>query len=277
MATKKVTHTIISKAKRVIREADVVIITAGAGMGVDSGLKDFRGNDGFWEAYPALGNKKMSFASVATQQVLNENPHLAWALYGHMFDIFHDVVPHTGFQSLLELALQKEDYFVVTSNIDGHFQKAEFEEDKIYEIHGRMNKFQCTQCGELWDVPDDTRFNVDSDLFELQDPPTCKDCGGIARPNIMMFFDYGFDNEETEDQAKRFNKFMNKYDKGDHKIAIIEFGAGEGVPTIRMMGEYIQKNVEGATLIRVNPLDYEGPEGTISVKVGALDAINILI
>ncbi|HQN18542.1 MAG TPA: Sir2 family NAD-dependent protein deacetylase, partial [Syntrophobacteraceae bacterium] len=35
-----------------LREADAVLITAGAGMGVDSGLPDFRGNQGFWNAYP---------------------------------------------------------------------------------------------------------------------------------------------------------------------------------------------------------------------------------
>ena len=36
-------------------EADVVLVATGAGMGVDSGLPDFRGRDGFWRAYPALG------------------------------------------------------------------------------------------------------------------------------------------------------------------------------------------------------------------------------
>ena len=34
-----------------LQQADYVIITAGAGMGVDSGLPDFRGNEGFWRAY----------------------------------------------------------------------------------------------------------------------------------------------------------------------------------------------------------------------------------
>lgn len=41
----------IKHAAALIVEAD---ICAGAGMGVDSGLPDFRGNDGFWKAYPAF-------------------------------------------------------------------------------------------------------------------------------------------------------------------------------------------------------------------------------
>lgn len=271
------------EAKKVIEESDVIVVMAGAGMSADSigpdgeSLPTFRGDEGFWKAYPKLGNKKMSFSQICTQQALNENPQMAWALYGHMFDLFNDTVPHTGFESLLKMLEEKDEYFVVTSNIDCHFQKAGFDEDRIYEIHGRMSKFQCTDCGELWEAEEGTRFDVDPDLLDFSNPPSCPDCDGLARPNIMMFYDQGFDNEETEAQAARFNTFMHKYDKGDHTIAIIEFGAGEGVPTIRMMGEYIQKNVIGATLIRVNPMDVDAPDGTVTVQVGALEAINNLI
>ena len=42
----------IEDAAQVIVKADALLITAGAGMGVDSGLPDFRGNKGFWNAYP---------------------------------------------------------------------------------------------------------------------------------------------------------------------------------------------------------------------------------
>ena len=41
---------VFSKAKEVIQAADSILITAGAGMGVDSGLPDFRGKEGFWKA-----------------------------------------------------------------------------------------------------------------------------------------------------------------------------------------------------------------------------------
>lgn len=42
------------QAARILRDCDAVLITAGAGLGVDSGLPDFRGTEGFWRAYPAL-------------------------------------------------------------------------------------------------------------------------------------------------------------------------------------------------------------------------------
>ena len=46
-------------------QADGLLITAGAGMGVDSGLPDFRGTEGFWRAYPALAQAHIRFESIA--------------------------------------------------------------------------------------------------------------------------------------------------------------------------------------------------------------------
>ena len=56
------------QAAELIAQADGLIITAGAGMGVDSGLPDFRGPEGFWRAYPALGRAGMHFEDVASPQ-----------------------------------------------------------------------------------------------------------------------------------------------------------------------------------------------------------------
>lgn len=58
----------ISRVKEIIANADAVIITAGAGMGVDSGLHDFRGDLGFWKAYLPLKDKNLSFTEMANPQ-----------------------------------------------------------------------------------------------------------------------------------------------------------------------------------------------------------------
>lgn len=47
----------ISKVASIISSADALLIGAGAGMGKDSGLPDFRGNEGFWKNYPPYRNK----------------------------------------------------------------------------------------------------------------------------------------------------------------------------------------------------------------------------
>ena len=58
-----------------------LLFTAGAGMGVDSGLPDFRGDKGFWKAYPALFGH--SFSDMANPSWFDSDPRLAWGFYGH--------------------------------------------------------------------------------------------------------------------------------------------------------------------------------------------------
>ena len=65
------------RAAKLIQSADALIIAAGAGMGVDSGLPDFRGNQGFWQAYPALAKARLDFTEVANPLAFIEHPRLA--------------------------------------------------------------------------------------------------------------------------------------------------------------------------------------------------------
>ena len=73
----------IKKAKDILKKAKSILITAGAGMGVDSGLPDFRGDKGFWKAYPPIANRGLSFIEMANPEWFDRDPHLAWAFYGH--------------------------------------------------------------------------------------------------------------------------------------------------------------------------------------------------
>jgi NAD-dependent SIR2 family protein deacetylase len=53
------------RCAELIRQADGLLVTAGAGIGVDSGLPDFRGPQGFWGVYPALGRARIAFEQIA--------------------------------------------------------------------------------------------------------------------------------------------------------------------------------------------------------------------
>ena len=70
--------TIIESARKAIAGTDALLITAGAGMSVDSGLPDFRGNEGFWEAYPPIARLGLSFSEMAKSRWFNEDPAFAW-------------------------------------------------------------------------------------------------------------------------------------------------------------------------------------------------------
>ncbi|NPA44624.1 MAG: NAD-dependent deacetylase [Chlorobi bacterium] len=269
------------KAKDAIKNADALIITAGAGMGVDSGLPDFRGNSGFWKEYPAISHLGISFAEMANPRWFEENPKLAWAFYGHRYNLYTEVNPHFGFYKLLELGNKmKFGYFVFTSNVDGQFQKAGFSDDYIEEVHGSINYMQCTvPCtSEIWKAKD-LHIEINAELFEAQEPlPRCPKCGAIARPNILMFGDWNWLSERSEKQNSNFYYWQQNLKKNNAKPVIIELGAGRAVPTVRMKSERLAQEFE-ATLIRINPRDYQIPSNVkgIEVPTGALEGLEAIL
>lgn len=55
---------LVASAVDALARADALLVTAGAGIGVDSGLPDFRGTDGFWRAYPALRHERFELSLI---------------------------------------------------------------------------------------------------------------------------------------------------------------------------------------------------------------------
>ena len=86
--------------KDILSRADALIISAGAGMGVDSGLPDFRGNHGMWQAYPELGKQRIDFTEIANPSAFHRHPRLAWGFYGHRLALYRKTQPHIGFELL---------------------------------------------------------------------------------------------------------------------------------------------------------------------------------
>ena len=243
----------------IVKASDVVVILAGAGMTADS--LNSKGIN--IPTYSNTKKDKDNYNNNTTPDAFNDRPNDAWKLHGGLYNDYMGATPHVGYAALLEMIGDKP-YFVVTSNVDGHFRKAGYDENNIYEVHGRMSKMQCLSCKTLWTYPKNQLITK---------IPRCPKCNAYSRPNIMLFNDNAFDEAETNQQADRFNTFMSQYDKGHHNLAIMEFGAGTSVTTIRMMSDFIYRKISKASLIRINPVDFDGPEGTIAIKKGALDAI----
>ena len=270
--------TLYKQAAEAIKKADALIVTTGAGMGVDSGLPDFRGNEGFWKAYPPIAKLGVSFSSMANPKWFEEKPELAWAFYGHRLNLYRKTIPHKGYEQLLEIGNSKPyGYFAFTSNVDGQFQKAGFDDERIEEVHGSIHHLQCTvPCSnDIWSA-DESQVIVDEDVFEAQEPLLkCPSCGAIARPNILMFGDWHWLHERSAEQSNKFDFWLNELKNANAKPVIIEFGAGKAVPTVRHKSQQIAKYFD-ATLIRINPRDYEIYEriNGISISGGAMESMN---
>jgi NAD-dependent SIR2 family protein deacetylase len=268
----------LKQVKKALEDADSFLITAGAGMGVDSGLPDFRGKEGFWNAYPYAKKLGLNFQDLANPRWFKTDPYLAWAFYGHRLNLYRNTQPHQGFYILKKFVeLKNNNYFIFTSNVDGQFQKAGFHQERIVEIHGSIHYLQCTlPCNDdIW-LADNVEVKVDIERFRALDPlPTCKNCGRIARPNILMFGDFEWIPIRTESQEFRFDLWLEK--QRHKRLVIVEIGAGKAVPTVRLTSERIAREFN-ATLIRINPRDYDVPANikAFSIPTGGLDGLRLI-
>jgi len=246
----------ISKAAKLLREADALLITAGAGMGVDSGLPDFRGPDGFWGVYPALGKANLKFESIANPKSFFEHPELAWGFYGHRLNLYRETSPGSSFKYLLDIAdSQPFGAFCFTSNVDGHFQVAGFAPERVCEVHGSIHFLQClNRCSDhLWSaVSFRPEIDVENCLI-TSELPHCPRCGGLARPNILMFDDWDWIAARQRAQFTALEKWLAAV----RNLVVIEIGAGTAIPTVRRFGEN-----QNAPLIRINKTDSQVPSET---------------
>lgn len=255
-------------AAKAIQNADFLLFGAGAGLGVDSGLPDFRGDAGFWRAYPPFQKLGLSFSDLANPTWFRRDPRLAWGFYGHRLNLYRATVPHAGF-GVLKHWSERKSARVFTSNVDGQFQKAEIE--GICEIHGSILHLQCTEpCSdEIWSAPlqgitvDETHFRAVGAL------PECPNCGAVARPNILMFGDRVWLSQRSDAQRQCLVQWLATAQAA--RLTVVEMGAGTAIPSVRHYGESLQ--TRGATLVRINSRESEGPDGTISLALGARDAL----
>lgn len=261
----------IKRAAEVIKCAKAIVITSGAGMGVDSGLPDFRGDRGFWSAYPMYERLGLSFVDAANPLHFQRDPAFGWGFYGHRTNLYRETVPHAGFHMLLNwIERFAMEYFVVTSNVDGQFQKAGFAGDRILEVHGSIHHLQCLgPCSEtIWD--NDEVIPVDLDTMRAGHIPKCVKCGGVARPNILMFGDFSWLSDRTRRQERNFDEFIT--DNRVQRMVVVEMGAGTAIPTIRATSERLARYCD-ATVVRINPREAQIIEPHISIALGAHEGL----
>jgi len=257
-----------------IAGADALLVCAGAGMGVDSGLPDFRGPEGFWRAYPPYRRLGLRFEKLADPVHFDADPRLAWGFYGHRLGLYRSTVPHTGYGVLLRWA-SRVPTMVFTSNVDGQFQLAGFACPDVAEVHGSIHHLQCVHpCRQdVWSA-ERIAVQVDAAAMRAVGPlPSCPSCGGLARPNILMFDDPYWVPARSQATLDTLAVWRRAQRLG--RLVVLEVGAGTAVPTVRRQAE-LASAATGA-LIRINPRDPEVRHGRgISVPLGAAEALTAI-
>jgi NAD-dependent SIR2 family protein deacetylase len=265
----------VNAAVAALANAEALLIGAGAGMGVDSGLPDFRGTQGFWRAYPPYQKLGLDFVSLANPRWFASDPALAWGFYGHRLNLYRTAKPHAGFGILQSWARRmRHGAFVFTSNVDGHFQLAGLDSHCVAEVHGSVHWMQCIgHCGAGIFPADQQQVTIDESSMRAREPlPACPSCGRLARPNILMFGDWDWDNSRSAEQQDRLERWLQSV--LGKRLVIVECGAGTAIPTVRRLCEEVA--TQAGTLIRINLREPAVPTGHVSLATGALKALQVI-
>ncbi|HXV91954.1 MAG TPA: Sir2 family NAD-dependent protein deacetylase [Pseudonocardia sp.] len=242
-------------------------------MGVDSGLPDFRGPEGFWRAYPPYRALGLRFEELADPVHFAADPELAWGFYGHRLDLYRRTRPHAGFAVLREWA-RRWPVRIFTSNVDGQFQRAGFAEDDVAECHGSIHHLQCSvDCGQpVWSA-EDVEVTVDPATMRAQHPlPACPECGALARPNILMFGDTEWVPDRSRVQLTAHKDWLRECRTRGARVAVVEIGAGTAVPTVRREAELA--SAASGSLVRINPREPQVRHGRgVGIPSPALETL----
>eukprot|EP01129_Flabellula_baltica_P012424 TRINITY_DN5610_c0_g1_i2.p1 TRINITY_DN5610_c0_g1~~TRINITY_DN5610_c0_g1_i2.p1 ORF type:complete len:272 (-),score=42.80 TRINITY_DN5610_c0_g1_i2:170-946(-) len=230
----------IHRSADAILNADFIVFTSGAGLGVDSGLPDFRGPEGFWRAYPPMKHLGLEFSQMSNPKWFTRDPCFAWGFWSHRYHLYRDTEPHAGYDIMKRWGEELLDgrYFVCTSNVDGAWERKGFDTEKINEIHGSVRYMQCLDnCKDkIWSADDFVIPSHDEDFRVVGDLPQCKHCDNVIRPNVLMFGDWGFNCLREATQSDNFDEVIESLSPTD-KVVVIEIGAGKAIPSIRHISE----------------------------------------
>lgn len=155
----------IKKLGKWLKESNHTVILTGAGMSTESGIPDFRSQDGLW--------KKKDPMKLASTEALANNYDEFYEFYKMRFGSLAGHKPHKGYDIL---AKWEEDGLVdsiITQNIDDFHLKAGSK--NVYRIHGSINEYRCSMCGTPVDRQD------------FMDKLPCEKCRGNLRPGIVLF------------------------------------------------------------------------------------------
>ena len=255
----------MNRATEIIRDADALLIMTGAGMGVDSGLRTWRG--------PTAGNWKSMYGFEYTELSSGDiflDPNrlsIAQRFWDDCRRGYNNAIPHEGYNILMKWT-RSRDAFVYSTNVDNHWAKAgwlEAHPNSLFEVHGNISRVQCIQR--------DNRM-CRKKIFDVNEHDTCPSCAGPFRPNIYMFDDVWINKSHIRGEEEKYNRWVKMYmRRKKHNLAIIEIGAGLTLPTIRMESLRVARG-SGSPVIRINTEDDPDEiSNVLHLKGGALDVL----
>jgi NAD-dependent deacetylase len=161
-------------AQLIIQSKKVVVFT-GAGISTESGIPDFRSPGGIWSRYDPEDFTIQKFLSGPAAR------RTIWRMSVEG-GLLTEAEPNLAHHAIAELHQSGKLDCVITQNIDSLHQKAGVPEDKVFELHGNMQRVVCIGCRR--------RFPMLEVLQRIKggiEVPDCPDCQGILKPDAVFF------------------------------------------------------------------------------------------
>ena len=222
----------IEKLQRAIQSADAIIVGAGAGLSTSAGFTysgerfqrhfaDFIGKYGFSDMY-----------SAGFYPFPSEEEH--WAYWSrHIYYNRYVPAPKPVYDNLLKL-LKGKDYFVITTNVDHQFQKADFDKQRLFYTQGDYGLFQCAKpCHQKTYDNEEMVKRMIAEQMDMRIPseliPRCPVCGGPMKVNLRA--DETFvEDEGWHAASERYTEFIRQHKDG--KVLFLDLGSGGNTPVI---------------------------------------------
>ncbi len=159
---------------KLVKASKGTVILTGAGISTESGLPDFRSDNGFWTK-----NKPIQFNEFLQSEA---KQRLSWKRNIELHSLLKKIKPNLGHMFVEKITSLQKNNFLITQNIDGLHQKSGIPKNKIIEIHGSAIEAACLECAAKQNILD---FH---DAIKLEDSlPKCTFCGGVVKVATISF------------------------------------------------------------------------------------------
>ena len=169
----------ILETAKLISNSDRILFITGAGISADSGLPTYRGIGGLYN--DDLTKEGVSIEDALSGSMMQKRPDITWKYLWQIGSACHKALPNKAHEIISSIQTIKPDTWVFTQNIDGLHTAANTK--NLIEIHGNAFTLHCTDCGRGKDY--------NELISDFQDkvtlPPLCTFCGGIIRPDVVLF------------------------------------------------------------------------------------------
>lgn len=152
-----------------IDQSDNIVFFGGAGVSTESGIPDFRSQDGLYSQeydYPP--------ETIVSHSFYTRKPEEFFRFYKNKMIVTH-AKPNPAHMALAKLEQQGKLKAVITQNIDGLHQMAGSRE--VLELHGSIHRNYCTRCGKFYGI---------EAVIQAEKVPRCS-CGGVIKPDVVLY------------------------------------------------------------------------------------------